>query len=140
METLKIIPLFLISLLFFGCNDDSDTHADFEISGKWLEQTVWNGSYKLYENGININERDIRLFFKTETEGEYFETKPDSSLYNGKINYKADKNMISFENTSGNIPLSGDWLITEKSKERLVLKKNLGYEPFNYTMTLKKIY
>lgn len=119
MKTLITIPFLLLSLFFSGCNDNNNNHPDFEINGKWLEQTVWTGSYKLFEDGININEREISLFFKTETEGEFFETKQDSSLYTGKINYKADKNMISMENTSGNLPLSGDWLITEKKQRQV---------------------
>lgn len=139
MKTINLLLLFF-AFLFFSCSDDDkDDNDNFTLSSSFLKQTVWEGSYIAYKMDKKDYECGVNLFFKSETEVKFIEKQDDfSNEYT--VPYKANGKMLSIEINSMSPQLSGDWLLTETKKDKMVLIKNMEDKDYYYVMTLSKIY
>ncbi len=138
MNVFRFLLIFSLSIFLLSCSSD-DNKLEDNLSLKMLSQTVWQGSYVKYENSNVTYECNVNLFFKSESKVESTETMGE--FYNKYIvNYTADNKMLSIEVNSVSPQLSGDWLVTESTRDKIVFQKKPGNNKYRYVMTLSRIY
>lgn len=142
MKLYKTIIALLITSLISGCCkcDLPESDSDFHLDSKYLNQTVWEGSFieHIVEEKPTIS--NINIFFKTTSEAIVrikYEIIENPSIYN--VKYRAEKNMLSIE-LNAIESIYGNWLVIEKSEDKLSLGKNLVNGEWMYKMLLERKY
>ena len=114
MKFIKLlIPVFLITLFFYGCSSDSLSE---------LTQTRWNGEMIKKSRKYTID-----LFFVKEKSG----TATIVSKYNSSdsyyvtFTYKKEGSVLIFDSSSADF-LDGNWLITKMNQKELVFDQKAG--------------
>ncbi|MBE9392228.1 hypothetical protein [Elizabethkingia anophelis] len=111
-------------------------NQDHKLSSDQISETVWKGSFTQYNDDIADLTQNVNLFFKSD-KVEFLITPINGPQFGSTVEYTANKNLISI--LTGISPqLGGDWLIFEKSKDKMVLQKGFGDSKFRYIMTLTR--
>lgn len=111
-------------------------NQDNKLNRDQISQTVWKGSFTQYNNGMADLTQNVNLFFKSD-KVDFLITPINGPQFGSTVEYTANKNLISI--ITGISPqLGGDWLIFEKSKDKMVLQKGFGDSKFRYIMTLTR--
>lgn len=142
ISTLLATIVMLSGVILFGCSDRDNNKAiedlipNMNLNPEILDQTVWKGEVIDYYEGKESNRYQVNLFFRAGNRVSCYiiKGKDDEQMYdsefnaNGKLLY-LDVNYIA-----------GDWLLTDATKDKIVLKN----DPINgkriSVMTLTRIY
>lgn len=135
----KSITLLLLFLTLFLSNCSDDNKDDFFLTKENLSQTVWEGAYEVYQNQEYLYKSDVNLFFKSDKNLEFIVTHEEDETRH-TVPYTLKDNLLTIETNSMSPQLSGDWLIQEQSKNKIVCIKNFGSKTYYYVMTLSRTY
>lgn len=142
ISTLLLGILLLTVTILSNCSDRDNNKTieeqipNMNLSSEVLDQTVWKGEVIDYYEGKESNRYQVNLFFRAGNRVSCYiiKGKDDEQMYdsefnaNGKLLY-LDVNYIA-----------GDWLLTDSTKDKIVLKN----DPINgkriSVMTLTRIY
>lgn len=142
ISALLLTIVMLSVVILFGCSDRDNSKTiqelipNMNLSPEVLDQTVWKGEVIDYYEGKESNRYLITLFFRAGNrvscyiiKGKNNEQMYDSEFKaNGKLLY-LDLNYIA-----------GDWLLTDVTKDKIVLKNDpINGKTFS-VMTLTRIY
>lgn len=135
--------LFLTTIHIMGCCKcdipESET-AKFDLSSAFLEQTVWEGTLTVHHTDGEVITSNINVFFKTKSDAlVQIAHESTEGGVEDNITYKANKNMLSIGSTSI-FNIYGEWLVIEKSQNKLVLGKSLINEKWKFKMSLTRKY
>jgi hypothetical protein len=133
----------LSGVILFGCSDrDSNKTIEglipnMNLSPEILDQTVWKGEVVGYYEGKESYRYQINLFFRAGKNVTCYviNGKDEEQLYD--IGFKANGRLLSI---SSDMILSGDWLLTDTIKDKIVLKNNAMNDKNMAIMTLTRIY
>lgn len=140
MKTLRVNLLFLIPLFLLCCTKEYDS-CKSNIDNLNLYQTFWEGTI-IYKESGQEQSFQIKVFFDFNNHGEYSIAGLSPQLpYSEKsiFTYSVDNKMLLIEGGYNNI-LSGNWFITGKDKDKLVLQHNIIDEVNNSKLVLIKKY
>ena len=144
MKLLKTILVFLFAIATTSCENDcpNTKEADFNLSSDYLEQTVWEGLFVMYDTTDSEPlQGHVNIFFKTESSVIFTVTYSNKEISPSKetVEYTAKKDMLSLVG-SPSLLSGGDWLLIEGSKDRLLLGKDLQNGNWTQKMTLTRKY
>lgn len=144
MKLLETILFFLFAIAVTGCQKDCpDTkETDFDLSSQFLEQTIWEGTFVMYDttDGEPLQGL-VNIFFQTESSVTFTVTYNNKEVNPSKetVKYTAKKDMLSLVG-SPSLLSGGDWLLIEGNKDRLILGKDLQDGNWTQKMTLGRKY
>ncbi|MCT3944613.1 hypothetical protein HZQ28_07825 [Elizabethkingia anophelis] len=144
---LKInVPLLTIvmlsGLILFGCSDRDNNKTieeqipNMNLSPEVLDQTVWKGEVIDYYEGKESSRYQVNLFFRAGNRVSCYiiKGKDDEQMYDSE--FKANGKLLYLDVNY----IAGDWLLTDATKDKIVLKN----DPINgkriSVMTLTRIY
>ena len=133
-RTNKLLLCLTLSFILFSCKDDNKSNTILRLDAEELKQTSWYGKLKeSSENGDNASYWDVGMIFYTTKNGKYDikRVENDSQIINN-FEYSVDEKMLIIKR---DIYLSGNWLLIEKSKDKMVFEQSTGGE-YSYTSTL----
>lgn len=142
ISTLLLGILLLTVTILSNCSDRDNNKTieeqipNMNLSSEVLDQTVWKGEVIDYYEGKESNRYQVNLFFRAGNRLSCYviKGKDDEQMYdsefnaNGKLLY-LDVNYIA-----------GDWLLTDSTKDKIVLKNDQSMEKRISVMTLTRIY
>lgn len=137
MKNANYLFIVLLTILLAGCKkDDSD---DFIWNKDSLKQTSWKGGLELRYGERIVEGGSIGILFATDKRGSYElkYQKGDAPTCEDFL-YEIDNDLLTIlNNENGWAPdLKGDWIVVEKSKDKLVLVRGINNEESG-TITLK---
>ncbi|MCL1677585.1 hypothetical protein M2T92_01010 [Elizabethkingia miricola] len=142
ISTLLATIVMLSGVILFGCSDRDNSKAieelipNMNLSPEVLDQTVWKGEVIDYYEGKESNRYLITLFFRAGNRVSCYiiKGKDDEQMYDSE--FKANGKLLYLNLNY----IAGDWLLTNTTKDKIVLKN----DPINgkriSVMTLTRIY
>lgn len=124
ISTLLATIVMLSGVILFGCSDRDNNKAiedlipNMNLNPEILDQTVWKGEVINYYEGKESNRYQIDLFFRAGNRVSCYiiKGKDDEQLYDNE--FKANGKLLYLDVNY----IAGDWLLTDVTKDKIVLK------------------
>ena len=124
ISTLLATIVMLSGVILFGCSDRDNNKAiedlipNMNLNPEILDQTVWKGEVINYYEGKESNRYQINLFFRAGNRVSCYiiKGKDDEQLYDNE--FKANGKLLYLDVNY----IAGDWLLTDVTKDKIVLK------------------
>ena len=134
MKSFKfLLAFFMLSVVLLSCSKDDKTPV---FDSDFIKQVKWNGTLVLFgewgiEDGTTLG---LNMFFSTDNRGKFDYTYGASS-YNDDFKYRLEDKLLVIQ-ASGDPYISGEWVLIDIDKNRMLWRKNITSDTNYSTLEL----